>query len=187
MADLYDSGRVRMQTTILIALVALSVFAMGQMVHKAKASKLKPDSQRFLGAWRVLSVTDTRPDGTEVPDLYLGAHPVGLLIYEETGYMCYGAMNRDRATWADGSSGTQAELTAAAEGYDSYCGTYEINEGRRTVVHHARVALVPNDVGADLVRKYEFSGKQLRLSGTNGLKPGFNFWTVTFEQASPTK
>jgi hypothetical protein len=65
-----------------IAFVLLSVLTTGQTVRTAKPSNLGPDAQRFLGAWRVLSVTDTRPDGAEVPDLYLGAHPVGLLIYE---------------------------------------------------------------------------------------------------------
>jgi Lipocalin-like domain/Domain of unknown function (DUF4440) len=145
------------------------------------------DAQRFLGAWRTLSVTDTRPDGTEVPDLYLGAHPVGLLIYEATGHMCSGRMNPDRARWTDGSSGTPTEMAAAAQGYDTICGTYEINAGRKTVIFHIQVALVPNDVGTDLVLTYEFSGNQLKLSGTDGLKSGFKFWTVTFEHATPTK
>jgi len=38
-----------------------------------------------------VSISDTRPDGTEVPDLYLGPHPIGLLIYDASGYMCAGA------------------------------------------------------------------------------------------------
>jgi hypothetical protein len=176
-----------MRRTILIAFALLSILTLGQAVRSAKPSNPGPDAQRFLGAWRVLSVTDTRSDGTEVPDLYLGAHPVGLLIYEATGYMCFGGMNPDRAKWADESSGTPVEMATAAEGYDSYSGTYEINEARKTVIHHVRVALVPNDVGTDLVRKYEFSGSQLKLSGTDGLKPGFKFWTVTFEHATPTR
>ena len=96
-------------------------------------------------------------------------------------------MNPDRAKWVDGSSGTQVEMANAAGGYDTYCATYEIDEGRKKVIHHLRVALVPNDVGADLVRTYEFSGNQLKLSPTDGLKQGFKFWTVTFEHATPTK
>jgi methionine synthase I (cobalamin-dependent) len=101
--------------------------------------------------------------------------------------MRYGSMNPDRARWVDGSSGTQIEMANAAEGYDSYCASYEIDEARKTVIHHVRVALVPNDVGADLTRTYEFSGNQLKLSGTDGLKPEFKVWTVTFERATPIK
>jgi hypothetical protein len=85
-----------MRSDNLIALALLSVLALGQTDPNGKASNLGPDGQRFQGAWRVFSVTDTRPDGTEAPDLYLGAHPVGLLIYEGSGYMCFGAMNLDR-------------------------------------------------------------------------------------------
>lgn len=102
-------------------------------------------------------------------------------------YLCNGIMNPDRAKWVDGSSGTQVEMANAAGGCDTYCATYEIDEGRKKVIHHLRVALVPNDVGADLVRTYEFSGNQLKLSPTDGLKQGFKFWTVTFEHATPTK
>jgi lipocalin-like protein len=171
----------------LVAFALLSVWTLDQTVRTAKPSSLGPDAQRFVGAWRLLPLTDTQSDGTVVPDLYLGPHPVGLLIYEATGYLCFGNMNPDRAKWVDGSSGTQLEMANAAEGYDSYCATYEIDEGRKTVTHHLRVALVPNDVGANLIRKYEFSGNQLKLSGTDGLKPGFKFWTVTLERATPTR
>jgi len=173
--------------TIPIAAGLLLVLTLGQTVRTARPANPGPDAQRFPGAWRVFSVTDTRLDGMVVPDLYLGAHPAGIFVYEATGYMCYGSMNRDRAKWVDESSGTPAELANAAEGYDSYCGTYDIDEGLKTVTHHVRVALVPNDVGTDLVRTYEFSGNQLRLSGTNGLKPSFKLWTVTLERATPAR
>lgn len=176
-----------MRRIIPIAIVLLLVLTVGQTARTAKPPNPGADAPHLVGAWRLLSVTDTRPDGTEVPDLYMGPHPAGFLIYEATGYMCCGVMNPDRAKWADESNGKPAEMAAAAAGYDSYCGTYEINEGRKTVVHHVRVALVPNDVAADLVRKYEFSGKQLKLSGTDGLQPGFQSWTVTFEHATQTR
>jgi hypothetical protein len=173
-----------MRRSILIAIVFLSALVLGQTTQTAKTSNSEADAQRFLGAWRVLSVIDTRPDGTVVPDLYLGPHPIGFIIYEATGHMCFGAMNSDRAKWADELNGKPAEMSAATEGYDSYCGLYEIDEERKTVTHYVRVALVPNDVQTNLVRKYEFSGNQLRLTGANGLKPEFKSWTVTFERAT---
>jgi hypothetical protein len=176
-----------LRRALAIACMFLPVLALGQAVQIAKPSRQHLDAQRFHGVWRVVAVTDTRPNGIEVPDLYLGSHAVGSILYEATGYMCFAAMNPDRSRWTDESNGKPAEMANAAEGYDSYCGTYEIDERRKTVTHHVRVALVPNDVGTDLVRKYEFSGKQLKLRGTNGLKPEFKFWTVTFERAVPPK
>jgi len=56
---------------------------------------------------------------------------------------------------------------------------------KRGLVHHVRVGLNPNDVGVDLVRTYVFDGSRLKLSGTDGLEPGFKFWTFTFERAKP--
>ena len=121
-----------MRRTISVAIGVLLVLMVGQAVRTAQPAKPGRDAQRFPGGWRVVSATNTRLDGTVVPDLYLGAHPAGLFVYEATGYMCYGSMNSDRAKWADESSGTPVELANAAEGYDSYCGTYEIDEdGRR--------------------------------------------------------
>jgi Lipocalin-like domain len=176
-----------MRRTIPIAIVVLLVLTLGQTVRTARPPNPVPAAQRILGTWRVVSMTDTRLDGTEVPDLYLGAHPVGLFIYDATSYMCGDRMNSDRTNWAEESHGTPIELAAAAEGYDAYCGTYEIDEGRKTVIHHTRVALVPNDVGTDLIRTFEFSGNQLKLSGTNGLTPAFKSWTVTLERVTQTR
>ena len=80
-----------MRKTTPIGIVLLSVLTLSQTVRTAKPSNLGPDAQRLLGAWRVLSVTDTRPDGTEVADLYLGAHPVGFAIYEAPEISCFPA------------------------------------------------------------------------------------------------
>jgi hypothetical protein len=60
--------------------------------------------------------------------------------------MCFGGMNPKRAKWADGSSGTPAEMATAAEGDDTYCGTYEINGARKTVIHPVGVVVeAPGD------------------------------------------
>jgi hypothetical protein len=141
------------------------------------------ERQRFVGVWQAVSITDTRPDGTEVPDLYLGPHPTGLVIYDASGFMCAGSMNPDRTKWADPSKARREELAAAAEGYDSYCGTYDVDQTKKRIIHHVRVALDPNIIGADLARSYVFDGERVKLSGTEGLLPGFKFWTFTFERA----
>jgi hypothetical protein len=149
----------------------------GSVAHSAR--------EPFIGVWRAVSISDTRSDGTEVPDLYLGAHPVGLVIYDGSGYMCTGSMNPDRAKWANPSKATREDLALAAEGYDTYCGTFDVDEQNQSIVHHVQVGLNPNDVGVDLLRTYVFDGKRVKLSGTDGLGPGFKFWTLTFERAKP--
>ena len=170
----------------LLVLALLVIHLQVQTATKAKSSAAHSAREPFVGVWRAVSISDTRPDGTEVPDLYLGPHPIGLLIYDASGYMCAGSMNPDRAKWANPSKATKEELAAAAEGYDTYCATYDVHEPQKRIVHHVRVGLNPNDVGVDLVRTYVFDGSRLKLSGTDGLEPGFKFWTFTFERAKPS-
>ena len=141
------------------ALLALIVSAVSQ---GQTATTMKPPDQSarepFIGVWKALSISDTRPDGTEVPDMYLGAQPTGLLIYDRSGFVCGGNMNADRPKWTDPSKPTRDELATAAEGYDSYCATYEVDAEHQRVTHHVRVDLNPNEVGVDLVRTYAFEG-----------------------------
>lgn len=58
------------------------------------------------------------------------------------------------------------ELRDVLSGYIAYYGTYTVDEASHTVVHHVEAALTPNPVGADLKRKYEFSGNRLILTAT---------------------
>lgn len=157
-----------------------------QSTTEAESSAAHPERGPFVGVWRPVAISDTRSDGTEAPDLYLGPHPTGLLIYDASGYMCAGSMNPDRAKWASPSKATKEDLAAAAEGYDTYCGTYEVNQDQKRIVHHVRVGLVPNDVGSALERAYAFDGNHMKLRGTEGLLPGLKFWTITFERVAPS-
>lgn len=168
---------------LLVAFVSVAVPS-----HAAKHGKVPAhhsERKPFIGVWRVVSISDTRSDGTVVPDKYLGSRPAGFLIYDSSGYMCSGSMNPDRPKWVDPSKAAKEELATAAEGYDSYCGTFDVDEQHQKIIHHVRIGLVPNDVGLDLTRTYVFDGTRLKLSGTEGLKPGFTFWTFTLERAQP--
>jgi hypothetical protein len=151
-----------------------------QAATETKSSAAHSERDRFVGAWQSVSITDMRPDGTEVPDLYLGPHPTGMLIYNASGFVCGGNMNPDRKKWTNPSKGTREELAAAAEGYDSYCGTYSVDPEKKRIIHHVQISLDPNMIGVDLERTYAFDGERLKLSGTEGLLPGFKFWTFTF-------
>ena len=111
---------------VLLLAILLSLRALSTAQQTSSSER-----QRFIGVWQTVSITDTRPDGTEIPDLYLGPHPMGLLIYDASGFMCGGNMNPDRKKWADPSKATRDELATAADGYDSYCGTYLVDPDKR--------------------------------------------------------
>ena len=65
---------------------------------------------------------------------------------------------------SDPLGGKIEEKKAAYDGFDSYCGTYEIDEARKKVTHRLEGSKFPNWIKTDQVRYYEFSGKALVLS-----------------------
>ncbi|MBC6422077.1 MAG: lipocalin-like domain-containing protein [Hormoscilla sp. SP5CHS1] len=73
-------------------------------------------------------------------------------------------MTANRPKFATGNilRGSTEEKAAAAETYISYCGKYEIIDGK--VIHHVEASLFPNWVGVDQERFFEFQGDRLSLS-----------------------
>lgn len=116
--------------------------------------------KEFLGTWKLVSVETRQEDGS----VYRRGERVGYLIYSEEGYMSVAFMKRGRPRFSSGDirGGTVEEKVAAAEGYVSYCGRFEV-EGNK-VIHHIEVSLFPNWVGVDQERTYEFEGDRLTLS-----------------------
>jgi len=116
----------------------------------------------FIGTWRLVSFHTKRADGqVKYP---LGRDAAGYIIYNEDGYVSVAIMNANRSKFASGDifGGTTEEKVAAADTYISYCGRYEIQEGK--VIHHIEVSFFPNWIGADQERIFEFDGERLSLS-----------------------
>jgi hypothetical protein len=117
----------------------------------------------FTGAWRVVSVEDHNPDGS-LSHPY-GDDPAGLLLYDETGRMSVQIMRRDRAPLSSNDFGevSAEEVRSAIEGFTAFFGTYEVDEAEATIIHRVEGHVLPNSVGKELKRGYEFSGNQLIL------------------------
>jgi hypothetical protein len=128
----------------------------------------------FSGTWRLLSYEVRSTSGeTRYP---WGQDPVGLLMYNDDGYVSVAMMTADRPRFGakDIKKGTTEEKVAAVDSYISYCGRYEVQKG--TVIHHVEVCLFPNWVGNDQIRTYEFNDSLLLLS-TEPIVAGEKQWT----------
>ena len=81
--------------------------------------------------------------------------------------MAAAVMRSTRAKFSstDMMGGTPEEFAAAAAGYLSYAGTFDVDEANGVVVHHIKTALVPNWVGIDFKRKVILDGDKLELRG----------------------
>ncbi len=139
------------------------------------------DTQRFVGAWRLISV-ETRDEKGE---MIRRGHRTGYLLYSGEGHMSVAFMREGRPTFASGDirGGTVEEKTAAVDGYVSYSGRFGIKGD--IVVHHIEVSLFPNWVGVSQERLYEFIGDRLTLSTPLMLVGGRQLSThVIWERAS---
>jgi hypothetical protein len=119
--------------------------------------------EHFIGAWKLVSAQYRRANG-EILEMY-GDHPIGVLMYAADGNMSVHIMRRDRPKFAvaDRLGGTPEQILAAFQGYLAYFGTYTVDEEKRAVTHHIVGCLLPNWVGVDQVRFFEFNDNRLTL------------------------
>ena len=116
-----------------------------------------------VGTWRLVSCEGRSSEG-DVSRPF-GHAPVGFLIYGADGYMSVSLMRPGLPHFASGDRlrGSAEEVRLAREGFNAYCGTYEVDEARGTVVHHVAASDFPNYVGIDLVRRFTLEHGALAL------------------------
>jgi hypothetical protein len=139
-----------------------------------------------VGTWRLVSCEGRRSTG-HVSRPY-GDAPVGFLMYSADGYMAVFVMRPGRPPFASGDRfrGSVEEVRAANEGFSAYCGTYEVDRTRATIVHHVAADHFPNDVGTDLVRHFVLEHGTLMLE-TPPVVRGGETWTfrLVWARAEP--
>ena len=131
------------------------------------------NSERFVGTWVLAGIERQLATGDWVrAETRLGNNPLGSLVYDSVGNMAVQIMRQERPLLSsDGSDGPakappvtpEARALApvekkviAFEGYAAYFGKYSVNEAEGVVTHHRIAHLVPNQVGSDVERHFEF-------------------------------
>ncbi|MDQ3855389.1 MAG: lipocalin-like domain-containing protein [Chloroflexota bacterium] len=94
----------------------------------------------------------------------LGPDAFGYIMYSADGHVSVNISTANRPSFRSGDllSGSVQEQAAAAQTYVSYCGTYEVSQGK--VVHRVEASLFPNWAGSEQERYYAFEGDRLTLS-----------------------
>jgi len=119
----------------------------------------------LAGSWKLISFHSKDSSGqTTYP---FGKDAQGRLIYEPDGRLAVQLMNPNRPRFQsdDPMVTSETEVRAAFDGYTAYYGTYSVNPDEKTIVHHIEASLLPNWVGTDQLRHFEFDGKYLTLKG----------------------
>ena len=129
-----------------------------------------------MGTWKFISLAGENAQG-EVLHQY-SEELYGILMYDDSGFMSVLLMNPDRSKFASGDmmNGTAEELEAAFEGFDAYCGTYDIDFENSKVTHHLHGAKFPNWLGTDQVRYFDIANDTLRITAPPIIAHGVE-WT----------
>ncbi len=177
---------------IAISLISLlSLAALQAQIPNCTAADYQPQGSirdYFLGAWKLVSTEVKYPDGHTEPYPDLGLDALGFLIYTPSGHMCAQLMKPGRAAWIDIQHPTPAEAASALDGFGSYCGTFEVRESEKAVIHRPATAWAPNWVGTEQPRPYHLvsqdrfffrvPSKEKQKDGSEGLV----IRTITWER-----
>ena len=164
-----------MRFSVLILVCHLTgAFGQTQLLQ-ANASRDEPRgttvTDQLVGAWRLVSVETTRPDGEVIYPFY-GRHPQGLLVYDRSGWMSVQIVSDPKPKVPLSSSregflaATPAEKVTAVDGYYAYFGTWTVDPSGSTVTHHIRESLYPGERGEEGVRRLSLEGNRLTLAAS---------------------
>jgi lipocalin-like protein len=120
-------------------------------------------TDKIIGTWKLDSWVYQNEHNEKVD--FFGPNPVGILMYEKSGYMNAQLMRSDRANFISTvmGDGTTQEYTSAFNGYAAYFGKFEEREPG-TLTHIVEGSLYPNWVGQDEIRYGKVEGNTLTLS-----------------------
>ena len=119
---------------------------------------------QLSGTWQLVSWNIQQADG-ELIDSPLGSDPRGSIMYDGRGHMSVALMRPDRPTFASDNltDATPEEIATAFAGYVGYCGSYEVDEQQRFVIHRIELSWFPNLVGTQQKRFFALAGDRLTL------------------------
>lgn len=117
-------------------------------------------SSDLHGIWTLIEIYGEREDGERAYPF--GRDAVGRLTYHPDGRMSAFIARSNREKFiGDVGQPSDAEVRAAFESFEAYCGTYTVDADRGLVVHHVEIARLPDYEGTDLVRHFVLDGDTL--------------------------
>jgi hypothetical protein len=146
------------RATVTIVSVAFALWA------GAAAGQQKTSKDEFVGAWKFISSTSQRDDGSAT----WGPNPRGSLIFTSSGRFSLQIMRTDRPRYKSNTRmrGSLIENQATTRGTLSYFGTYTVDEPDRTLTFHIESSSFPNLNDTDQKRVFTLAGDDLKLENS---------------------
>jgi hypothetical protein len=162
---LCNQGREAMWRTIgcLAAITALGLTLLPGNALSAQKSL----EEQLVGTWKIVSVNNTRPDGSI--EKIFGPNPKGIAVFDARGNTAIILMRSGRPKFAANNRdlGTPEEFKTTVQGTHAYFGTYSVIEAEKTLVFHNEGNTFPNQEGVDTKRLISISGDEFRWTTPN--------------------
>jgi hypothetical protein len=134
--------------------------------------------QRLVGTWSLISIMNTRPDGSKYEAF--GPNTKGILMLDRGGRFSLQLMGDARRKFAANNrlDGSPEENKAAVHGTLAYFGTYSVDGKDHVLVFHVERGSFPNWDGMDQRRSIILTGDQLtwKNAGASGGGSGELVW-----------
>jgi hypothetical protein len=157
-----------MKTFVLALYIGISfVSALDISAQRGDGALLDPAAvraanNRFAGVWQLVGEEIRDANGQIVPR-GPEASRVGYIVYDPAGYMGVTLSWLKQPTFTGGKATTPQEALAALGAYNSYWGSFAVDETRHTVTHQTFGALSPAFSGSNQERKFTIAGNRLTL------------------------
>lgn len=150
-----------MKSLLLLNLLLLSSVGVAQVSQEAADRNMSIEN-RFVGAWKLISLEEPSADG----QLHK-ADCAGMFVFTSDGKASVQVMYRNARTGSAYAEG----------GYEASYGSYHIDDSS-TFTFHIEGALVRTLIGKDLKRRYEITGDRLIVKPTDPNE----HWKVIWER-----
>jgi hypothetical protein len=130
---------------------------------------------QLVGAWNLVSIENTKPDGTKT--MGFGPNPKGILILDASGRYSQAQMRAGRAKFksADRTVVTAEESKAAMNDSLAQFGNWSVDEPNKTINLRIESSLIPNGEGTEGKRiNVSVTGDELKFSNAGPSSGGRN-------------
>ena len=130
--------------------------------------------KQIVGTWTLVSVVNTRPDGTKF-DPFDGK-ATGMLMSDSTSHFSWQIIRSDIPKFASNNrlEGTANEFKAVGQGINSYFGTYSLDDSGKTLTQHIERSSFPNYNGTNRIWAIALTADELTMANQAAASGGAN-------------
>ena len=150
-------------SSVTVESIAQSAVGLRNNEPASVPATVRATNERFAGVWKLVGEESRDAAGREVPLAYAASGGrVGYITYDPLGYMGVVLAWVAQPT-VSRPEPTVDEATLALQRYNSYWGSYAVDEAASIVTHQTFGAVMPSFAGTNQERRFTIEGNRLAL------------------------